>query len=104
MHLLYQVANAWSLLSQRFLSEGCHLKLAQQLIETRMLILRRDIVHDHSTAGARNACCDTFSEIAKYPSQVRAGVIAFVLKSEHKYQYCITVPYLLDCLTTIVDQ
>ena len=69
-----------------------------------MLVLRRDIFHGHSTAGARNACCDTFSEIAKYPSQVRAGVIAFVLKSEHKYQYCITVPYLLDCLTTIVDQ
>ena len=40
------------------------------------------MVYDRSIACARDACC-TFSEIAKYPSQVRAGVIVFVLKSEH---------------------
>ena len=48
-----------------------------------MLELGRDIIYDHSTACARDACC-TFPEIAKHPSQVRVGVIAFVLKSEHK--------------------
>ena len=46
-----------------------------------MLLLGRDIIYDRSTAYARDACC-TFSEIAKYPSQVRAGVIAFVLKTK----------------------
>ena len=46
-----------------------------------MLVLGRDIIHDRSTACARDACC-TFSEIAKYSSQVRAGVIAFVLKAK----------------------
>ena len=69
-----------------------------------MLVLRGDIVHDRSTAGARDACCETFSESTKYPSQVRAGVIAFVLNLSTNSHYFITVPCLLDCLTTIVDQ
>ena len=46
-----------------------------------MLVLGRDIIYDRSTACARDACC-TFSEITKHPSQVRAGVIAFVLKTK----------------------
>ena len=45
----------------------------------------RSIVYDRSTACARDVFCEMFSlEIAKYPSKVRAGVLAFVLKSEHK--------------------
>ena len=51
-----------------------------------------------STSCARDACC-TLSEIAKYPSQVRTAVIAFVLESKStKSQYCITVPYSLETL------
>ena len=46
-----------------------------------MLVMGRDIIYDRSTACARDACC-TFSEIAKYSSQVGAGVIAFVLNNK----------------------
>ena len=57
------------------------LELAKQLIVTNAYI--GEGYYDRSTACARDACF-TFSEIAKHSGQVRAGVIAFVLKSEHK--------------------
>ena len=46
-----------------------------------MLVLGRDIIYDRSTACARDTC-SAFSKIAKYPSQLCAGVIAFELKTK----------------------
>ena len=80
-----------------------------------MLVLGRNIVHDRSTAWARDTCCETFPlEIAKYPSKVRTGVLDFVLKSEQKLsvlyystmvrskQLVISKPVLDNCLK--IDQ
>ena len=80
-----------------------------------MLVLGRNIVHDRSTACARDTCCETFPlEIAKRPSKVRTGVLDFVLKSEQKLsvlyystmvsskQLVISKPVLDNCLK--IDQ
>ena len=78
LQFLYQTRGACfrSVFSQKAVLENSRSSLYR-----RMFVLERNIAHDRSTACARGACC-TFSEVAKYPSHVRAEVIAFVLKTK----------------------